>query len=213
MSIAERLAAVRERIARACDAVGRDPATVTLVAVSKRHSPAAIREAMDAGQRVFGENYAQELVAKATEVEGARWHFIGHLQRNKAKAVLSTGAVIETVDSLRLVEELDKRAEGTVEVLLQVDVAREAGKSGCAIEELPGLVAATRASEHLRPRGLMNVPPFEGDPRPWFRALRALAAEHELPDLSMGMSADLEAAVEEGATIVRVGTAIFGPRG
>ncbi|MCA9610895.1 MAG: YggS family pyridoxal phosphate-dependent enzyme, partial [Myxococcales bacterium] len=192
MTIAARLTGVRERIARACDLAGRDPASVTLVAVSKRHPPAAIREAMAAGQQVFGENYAQELIAKAAEVEGARWHFIGHLQRNKAKGVLATGAVIETVDSLRLLEELDKRAEAPVEVLLQVDVAREASKSGCAVEELSVLVAAAREAPRVKLRGLMTIPPVEGDPRPWFRALRELAAEHALPDLSMGMSADLE---------------------
>lgn len=212
MTIAARLAEVRARIARACDAAGRDPASVTLVAVSKTHPPEAIREAMDAGQTIFGENYAQELAQKAAQIEGARWHFIGHLQRNKARAVLATGAVIETVDSVRLVEELGRRAERETEVLLQVDVAREASKSGCAVEELPALVEAARGAPRLRLRGLMTVPPFEGDPRPWFRALRALAEAHGLPDLSMGMSADLEAAIAEGATIVRVGTAIFGPR-
>ncbi len=212
MSVAARLDEVRARIARACDAARRDPASVTLVAVSKTHPPEAIREAIDAGQTIFGENYAQELVQKAAKVEGARWHFIGHLQRNKARAVLETGAVIETVDSVRLIEELGRRAEREVEVLLQVDVAREASKSGCAVEDLPALVEAARAAPRLRLRGLMTVPPFEGDPRPWFRALRSLAEAHGLPDLSMGMSADLEAAIAEGATIVRVGTAIFGPR-
>ncbi|MCB9591835.1 MAG: YggS family pyridoxal phosphate-dependent enzyme [Sandaracinaceae bacterium] len=212
MSIAERLAAVRETIARACDAAGRDPASVTLVAVSKRHPAAAVLEAMAAGQTVFGENYAQELVEKAAAVPGARWHFIGHLQRNKARQVIGTGATIETVDSVRLVEELDRRAEGSLDVLLQVDVAREASKSGCAVEELPELVAAARAASKLRLRGLMTVPPAGEDPTRWFRALRELAQAHELPELSMGMSADLEVAIAEGATIVRVGTAIFGPR-
>ncbi len=213
VNVAERLGAVRERIARACDGVGRDPSAVTLVAVSKRHPEAAIRAAMDAGQTVFGENYAQELVDKAAAIDGARWHFIGNLQRNKARHVVRTGALIETVDSVRLVAEIDKRATRPLPILIQVNVAEEAGKSGCSVQELPALVDAARAAAELRLRGLMTIPPADGDPRPHFRALRGLSVEHGLPDLSMGMSADLEIAVEEGATIVRVGTAIFGPRG
>lgn len=212
MTIAARLAAVRARIARACERAGRDPAAVTLVAVSKRHPAEAVREAMDAGQRIFGENYAQELVQKAALVEGAEWHFIGHLQRNKVKAVLGAGATIETVDSRRLLDEIAARASGPVDVLIEVDVAREASKSGCAVEELAALVEAARGAPNVRLRGLMTIPPAQGDPRPHFRALRALAEAQGLPELSMGMSADLEAAIEEGATIVRVGTAIFGPR-
>ena len=212
MSIEERLRAVRERIARACEAAGRDPEEVTLVAVSKRHPASAIVEAMRAGQRVFGENYAQELVEKAAEIDGVDWHFIGHLQRNKARHLVPTGATIETVDTPRLIRELDKRALSSLDVLIQVDVAAEATKSGCSPAELSELVAAARAAEHVRLRGLMTIPPADGDPRPHFRALRQLALEHGLKELSMGMSKDLEAAVEEGATIVRVGTAIFGPR-
>jgi len=212
LSVREGLERVRERIARACDAAGRDPAGVTLVAVSKRHPVDAIREAMDAGQALFGENYAQELVDKAGEIPGARWHMIGHVQRNKVKLLIPTRAVIETVDSPRLAREIDKRAEATVDVLLQVDVAREASKSGCTVEELPGLLDEARALGGLNVRGLMTIPPADEDPRPHFAALRRLAEAHGLADLSMGMSADLETAIEEGATIVRVGTAIFGPR-
>jgi len=212
LSVTERLRAVRERIARACDAAGRDPGSVTLVAVSKRHPADAIREAMDAGQGLFGENYAQELAEKAAEIDGARWHMIGHLQRNKVKLLIPTRALIETVDSPRLARELDKRAQDSVDVLLQVDVAREASKSGCSIEDLDDLVDAARALPRLNVRGLMAIPPAGEDPRPHFAALRRLAEARSLPDLSMGMSSDLEIAVEEGATIVRVGTAIFGPR-
>ena len=212
LSVAEGLRTVRERIARACDAAGRDPESVTLVAVSKRHPADAIRAAMDAGQTRFGENYAQELAAKAAEIEGARWHMIGHLQRNKVKLLAPHRAVIETVDSARLAREIDKRAIGPTDVLLQVDVAHEASKSGCHVDELPALIDAVRPLANVRLRGLMTIPPAGEDPRPHFAALRRLAEAHDLPDLSMGMSGDLEVAVEEGATIVRVGTAIFGPR-
>lgn len=219
-TIAARLAEVNARIARAAERTKRDPASVHLVAVSKMHDAAAIREAYDAGQRVFGENYVQELAGKAKQLAALpdlTWHFIGHLQRNKVKDVLATNAVVETVDSIRLAEEIAKRAtpEAPVPVLLQVNVAREAQKSGASIEELPALIAQVRALPMLALRGLMTIPPAgtPEDARPHFRALRALAAEHALADLSMGMSADLEVAVEEGATLVRVGTAIFGARG
>ena len=211
MSVTARLAAVRERIAAACDASQRDPATVTLVAVSKRHPVDAIREAIDAGQEIFGENYAQELVDKALAVE-ARWHFIGHLQRNKVRHLVPSRAVIETVDSSRLLEELDRRAEQLIEIFIQVNVAAEPGKFGCPVDDLPSLVERARALPSLRLRGLMLIPPAGEDPRPHFAALRRLAQAHGLSELSMGMSADLETAVEEGATHVRVGTAIFGPR-
>lgn len=212
MSVAERLAAVRQRIARACEAARRDAGAVTLVAVSKRHPVERVREAFDAGQLVFGENYVQELVQKAAQVAGARWHFIGHLQRNKVKMVLKARATVETVGSLRLLAELAKRAEEPQSLLLQVNVAGEDGKSGCSVRELPGLIAAAREAEKIELRGLMTIPPFDEDPRPHFAALRRLAEEHSLTELSMGMSADLETAIAEGATIVRVGTAIFGPR-
>lgn len=219
-TIAARLAEVNARIARAAERAGRDPASVKLVAVSKMHDAAAIREAYDAGQRVFGENYVQELAGKAKELAALTdltWHFIGHLQRNKVKDVLAANAVVETVDSIRLADEIAKRAtpEAPVSVLLQVNVAREAQKSGAAIEELPALIAHVRALPTLALRGLMTIPPATTpeEARPHFRSLRALAAEHALSDLSMGMSADLEVAVEEGATLVRVGTAIFGARG
>ncbi len=217
--VAERLAAVRDRIARACARARRDPRDVKLVAVSKTHGPSAIRAAYEAGQRAFGENYVQELVKKAEalgDLPDLELHFIGHLQRNKAKAVRHVTQVVETVDSARLADALDKAADGrALSVLLQVNVAGEAQKSGCAPESLPELVAHVRTLPSLRLLGLMTVPPASDDPetsRPWFAALAALAREHGLDALSMGMSADLEVAIEEGATIVRVGSAIFGPR-
>lgn len=217
--VAANLSAVRARIARAAERAQRDPASIALVAVSKMHDAAAIAAAHEAGQRRFGENYVQELDAKASALEarsGIEWHFIGHLQRNKVKAVLRARPVIHTVDSMRLADEIAQRAPAgqRVPILVQVNVAREPQKSGAAIEEVAALVAHARALPALELRGLMTIPP-EGEPehaRPHFRALRELAATHGLPELSMGMSADLDVAIEEGSTIVRVGTAIFGPR-
>jgi pyridoxal phosphate enzyme (YggS family) len=219
-AIAENLEAVRARIEAACARAGRDPSEVTLVAVSKRHGEGAIREAYAAGQRVFGENYVQELAQKASALEDLpdlRLHFIGHLQRNKAKAVRRVAAAVETVDSLRLADALDHAEEGpgVLPVLIQVNVAREPQKAGCEPDALPELIAHVRSLPSLRLDGLMTVPPASDDPeaaRPYFKALRDLAAEHALEALSMGMSADLEVAIEEGATLVRVGTAIFGAR-
>ncbi len=218
-TIAARLAEVRARIERACARAGRDPREVTLVAVSKTHPAAAIREAYAAGQRVFGENYVQDLVAKADalrDLPDLELHFIGHLQRNKAKLVRRAARMVETVDSARLADALEKAAgEGTLDVCIQVNVAGEPTKSGCAPLDVPALGAHVRALPSLRLVGLMTVPPANDDPeasRPWFRALAELAGREGLRALSMGMSADLEVAVEEGATIVRVGSAIFGER-
>jgi hypothetical protein len=220
-SIAGRLAAVRARIDAAARAAGRDPSTVTLVAVSKTQPPEAIREAYAAGQRDFGENYAQEVVAKhaaLADLEGLRLHFIGGLQRNKAKDVAPRAAMVQSVDREDLARELDKRAAAagrTLEVLLEVNVGGEASKSGAAPADVPALVKAVRALPHLALRGLMTIPPEVDDPaeaRPFFAALRELAKAHGLAALSMGMSHDFEAAIAEGATIVRVGTAIFGAR-
>lgn len=218
MSVADGLAEVRERIERACARAGRSPGDVALVAVSKVHPASAVREAYEAGQRLFGENYVQELVDKAeslADLRDLRWHFIGHLQRNKVKQVLGVGAVVETVDSARLAIEIDKRASAPVEVLLQVNVAGEAQKSGCDAGELAALIEEVRARPRLVLRGLMTIPPLGEEPeasRRFFARLRELGEEHGLRELSMGMSADLEVAIEEGATIVRVGTAIFGAR-
>jgi pyridoxal phosphate enzyme (YggS family) len=223
-SITERLNDVRARIARAEERVGRAPGSVRLVAVSKTKPASAIREAYAAGQRVFGENYVQELVDKRRELADLpdlELHFIGHLQRNKAKDVVLARATVETVDSERLATELDKRASAAglrVPVLVQVNVAREPQKSGCDPDAVAALIDHVRGLASLELRGLMTIPPLDEEPariRPHFSALRALRDRHLEPRawLSMGMSADLEVAIEEGATHVRVGTAIFGARG
>ena len=212
MSVADRLAALRSRL----------PAGVTLVAVSKAQPAQAIREAHGAGQRHFGENYAQEWKAKAealADLEGLVWHFVGSLQTNKARALLPPSGPragwVHTVDREALAQELSRRAAArgaSLRVLLEVNVAREPQKAGCDPDDVPRLAAAAAALPGLELRGLMCIPPAAGDPRPHFRALRAIRDRLGLPDLSMGMSADWEAAVEEGATLVRVWTAIFGER-
>ena len=221
-----RLEEVRRRIARAALRAGRAPETVQLVAVSKRHPAAAVREAHALGVRIFGENYAQELVAKAAEVgalSGIAWHMIGHLQTNKARQVAPVAACVQTIDSAHLAAELAKRAAQagrSIDVLLEVNVARDPKKSGCAPADLASLVDAVLAQAPcLRLRGLMTMPRETENPedaRPVFAELRALQAAHggpaRLPELSMGMSDDFEIAIEEGATIVRVGTALFGER-
>jgi pyridoxal phosphate enzyme (YggS family) len=206
MSFSERLAEVRGRIAAA--AHGRE---VTLVAVSKLQPAAAVKEALASGQEIFGENYAQELRDKAREVPGARWHYIGPLQRNKVKYVVGVAELIHSVDSIVLLQEIAARAAKLSIVqrcLIQVNVGDEPQKSGCSVEELPALRAAFAGAVALE--GLMCIPPAEGDPVPHFRRLRQIAAG--LPQLSMGMSGDYEAAIAEGATLVRVGTALFGAR-
>jgi PLP dependent protein len=210
--IRERLDEVRTRIAAAAKRAGRDGAAVTLVAVSKTVEPELIAAAADAGQRVFGENRAQELVAHAGALGGreVRWDFIGRLQRNKVRSVASIVSLWQSVDRAELVEELARRTPGA-RMLVQVNLAEEPQKGGCAPGEVAGLVAAGRRAG-LTVEGLMTVPPAEGDPRGCFSALREMAERLDLPQLSMGMSGDYEIAVEEGATIVRVGSAIFGPR-
>lgn len=208
MTVAERLARVRAAI----------PPGVTLVAVSKGHPAAAIREAFAAGQRSFGENYVQEWREKAealSDLPDLAWHFVGSLQTNKVKHLVGRVALVHAVDRLELAREISKRSAGrgtATAVLLEVNVAGEASKSGCAPGEVPALAEAVRALPGLDLRGLMCIPPAEGDPRPHFRTLRALRDRLGLPELSMGMSGDYPAAIEEGATIVRVGTAIFGER-
>lgn len=201
--------------------VGRDPTSVRLVAVSKLHPVEAIEEAYAAGQRDFGENYVRELVGKADalrQLTEIHWRLIGHLQRNKAKDVVRIRCAVDTVDSVRLAEALSDRAvrDGVViETLLQVNVAREPQKAGVLPEDLPELIERARQLPGLRLDGLMTIPPAVDDPnesRVHFRTLRTLAEQHHLQTLSMGMSADLEAAIEEGSTMVRVGTAIFGSR-
>ena len=206
--IAERLRAVRSGL----------PDHVTLVAVSKTQPADAVREAYAAGQRHFGENYAQEWRAKAdalADLPDLVWHFIGGLQTNKVKYLAGRVGWVHTVDRLELARELSRRfaARGAaVRVLLEVNVAGEAAKSGCAPGDASALAAEVRALPGLELRGLMCIHPAEGDPRPHFAALRKLNQALGLPDLSMGMSGDYPIAIEEGATVVRVGTAIFGAR-
>ncbi len=212
---------MRGRMARAAERAGRDPAGILLLAVTKVFPSAAIREAYALGLREFGENYVQEFEGKAPEVrglEGARFHLIGHLQSNKSRKAVELFDVVQTVDSEKLARRLNEAmaASGkTLEVMLEVKLSGEEAKSGAAPEELPELIAAVRGCERLRLRGLMTMPPWTEDAeqsRPYFRRLRELAGRHELPELSMGMTNDFEVAIEEGATCVRVGTALFGKR-
>ncbi len=221
-TVAARLERIREQSKAAALAAGRDPAEVHLIAVSKGQPSAAIREAYDAGQRDFGENYVQELAKKAeelAELSELRWHMIGHLQRNKAKVVLRHASAVQSVDSRDLALELDKRATTRIAVLVEVSIAGEEQKGGVAPATLEEVLRAIEGCKQLELRGLMCVPPFAEDPersRPYFRALRRLRDEHggrgRLPELSMGMTADFAVAIAEGATMIRVGTAIFGPR-
>ena len=221
--VAQRLLEVRERIERAARAAGRAPESVPLMAVSKTKPAELIREAYAAGQRDFGENYVQELSAKAEELSDLpelRFHMIGHLQRNKVKQVVRHVVSVHTVDSIRLAEELGKRAADGLAVLVEVNVGGEEQKSGCAPAELEAVLATIEAQPTLRLRGLMTVPPHTDDAagaRPYFDTLARLRDAHggaeRLPELSMGMTHDLEHAVAAGATWVRVGTAIFGARG
>ena len=226
MPIADALSDIRDRIAATARAAGRDPASVRLVAVSKTRPGDDVVAAMAAGQRVFGENYVQELVAKAAEIPEAEWHVIGHLQSNKVKYIAGISALIHSVDRLGLAQEIDRqwgRLEKVSDVLVQVNISGEATKSGTAEDQALQLVREIALLPHVRIRGLMTIPPFFDDPeaaRPYFKALRQLAERItkeqfpgvEMAELSMGMSGDFEVAIQEGATLVRVGTAIFGAR-
>jgi pyridoxal phosphate enzyme (YggS family) len=224
--IAARLAEVRRRIEEAAAHAGRAAGSVRLLAVSKTKPLEAIRAAYAAGQRDFGESYAQELGQKAEalrDLAGIRWHFIGRLQRNKARAVVQAASTVQTLDRVELVAELGRRATAigaSVQAFVEVNVAGEASKGGCAPGEVEALLAAIRAQPSLTAVGLMTIPPETADPegaRPFFAALRSLRDRHggaaALPELSMGMTHDFAVAVAEGATLVRVGTAIFGARG
>ena len=216
-ALGERLNAVRERIARAAERAHRDPQTILLLAVTKVFPATVIEEAYSLGLREFGENYVQELEGKYGQVhnlEGVRFHLIGHLQSNKSGKAAELFDVVQTVDSAKLARRLSD-AGRSLEVMLEVKLAPEEAKSGAAPEELPELIAAVQALARLRLTGLMTMPPWSDDPeasRPYFRRLRELAERHGLPQLSMGMSGDLEVAIEEGSTCVRVGTALFGKR-
>ena len=216
-ALGERLNAVRERIARAAERAHRDPQTILLLAVTKVFPATVIEEAYALGLREFGENYVQELEGKYGQVhnlEGVRFHLIGHLQSNKSGKAAELFDVVQTVDSAKLARRLSD-AGRSLEVMLEVKLAPEEAKSGAAPEELPDLIAAVQALARLRLTGLMTMPPWSDDSeasRPYFRRLRELAQRHGLPQLSMGMSGDLEVAIEEGSTCVRVGTALFGKR-
>lgn len=207
-ALAERLQAIRAGI----------PPGVTLVAVSKTQPAEAIREAYAAGQRDFGENYAQEWRGKAealADLADLRWHFIGGLQTNKVKYLAGKVAYVHTVDRLELAQELSRRSaqKGAVSrVFLEVNVGGEASKEGCAPEGVPDLARVVAALPAVEVVGLMCIPPPADDPRPHFRRLRALRDRLGLRELSMGMSADWKVAIEEGSTVVRIGTAIFGAR-
>lgn len=223
--LAKRLAEVHRRIEVACERVGRTPDTVTLVGVSKTHPHEVIVEAMAAGVTALGENRAQEFVPKvlAARAAGLRaeWHFIGHLQRNKVREVLPYVDVLHSLDSERLVREIAARAPEArqghqrLRCFVEVNVAGEHQKEGVPPEAVGALLEVARATEVLDVRGLMTVAPRARDPeevRPVFARLRELTAAHGLPELSMGMTDDFEVAIEEGATVIRVGRAIFGDR-
>jgi len=230
-SVVGNLAAVRERIAAAARRAGRRPEEIALMAVSKTFPPTVIREAYEAGQRLFGENRVQEFSDKAPalrDLTDAEWHMIGHLQSNKAAKAAELFSAVDSVDSLRLAEKLNaaaQRANKRLPVLIEINVGSEAAKSGAAPDspELKQLLSAAPSLEALQFRGLMTIPPFTEDPqqaRPYFRRLRELRDQLSasrfpgirLDVLSMGMSHDFEVAIEEGSTCMRVGTAIFGER-
>jgi PLP dependent protein len=227
-TIADRLVAIRGRIAAAARSVGRNPSSIRLVAVSKTFPIDAVREAYAAGQRDFGENRVQEAlqkIASGTDLD-IRWHLLGHLQTNKARKAAPSFATIHSVDSVELLQKIDAAAAEaghTPELLIQVDLAGEATKFGVPPEDVPRLFDAAAGCRAAKVTGLMTLPPVPESPedaRPWFTRLRGLRDEwlaadvpaSMLTELSMGMSADFEIAIQEGSTMVRVGTAIFGSR-
>ncbi len=225
--IRERLGQVRRRIAEAAGRAGRDPDEVELVAVSKAVPVSSIREAVDAGVKLVGENRVQEARDKVALLSSLpiKWHLIGHLQTNKSKLAIDLFDLIHSLDSLKLAASLDRHGASLgklVRVLIEVNLERESGKSGILENDLPPLLQSCHAFAHVAVEGLMAIPPFRKNPqevRPFFRRLRVLreqAAEthpnYHLRHLSMGMSHDFEVAIEEGATLVRIGTAIFGER-
>ena len=225
MSLAENLASIRQRIAAACARAGRDPASVTLLAVSKGMPPELVREAADAGLTLFGENKVQEARAKIPLCPGRlRWHLIGHLQSNKCRDAVAFSEMIHSVDSVELAGEIQKAADKRAKimpVLLEVNLAGEASKFGFKPDAVMAAIPLINALPRLEIHGLMTIAPWAQDPekvRPVFRKLHDLKTRCEetlgapLPHLSMGMSGDFEVAIEEGATIVRIGTALFGAR-
>jgi pyridoxal phosphate enzyme (YggS family) len=224
-TLAQRLQQVERRIAAACEQHGRPRDSVTLVAVSKRKPVSAIRQAYALGVRDFGENYAQELQRKAEDLrdlEDLRWHFIGHVQRNKAQLLVGRCELLHAVDSVALLDRIEHLAQrkGVIQqILLQLNVSGEDSKSGARVEDLSTLLAHARELGHVRCAGLMTMPPFTEDPhqvRPLFERLRQLrdaqTSPAALPWLSIGMSHDFEVAIAQGATHIRIGSLIFGPR-
>lgn len=225
MSIAENLTRIRTQIQSACERAHRDPDDVTLVAISKGHTPASIREAFDSGLTVFGENKVQELKLKVGQCPGSiQWEFIGHLQTNKCRDAAFCSKMIHSVDSLRVAEGLQNACEKlakTLPVLLEVNVSGEATKYGFRPHEVLELLDELNQLDRLEIHGFMTMAPWSKEPenaRPHFRRLKELQKEAEdqlgapLPTLSMGMSGDFEIAIEEGATRIRLGTSLFGPR-
>ena len=227
MSIAANLEEISGRIAAAARAAGREPDSVRLVAVSKTRPAADVCEAFSAGQVVFGENYVQELTEKAAGLDiPVEWHFIGHLQSNKVRQIAGLVTMIHSVDRLSLAEEISRqwgKVGRSCDCLVQVNISGEATKSGTTEAEALELVRAVGGLPHIRVRGLMTMPPFFDDPeaaRPFFAELKRLSQQIDreripgvaMAELSMGMSGDFEAAIQEGATLVRVGTSIFGAR-
>lgn len=215
--LSRRLEAVESCILRALGRAGRRREEITLIAVTKVFPASAIREAYSLGLRDFGENYVQEFEGKYPEVAdlaGARFHLIGHLQSNKSRRAAELFHAIQTVDSPKLIRRLDE-AGHALDLMIEVKLSEEEAKSGAAPEELPAILDAAAAAKNVRLTGLMTMPPWSEDAetsRPYFHRLRELAARHRLTHLSMGMSNDFEAAIEEGATHVRIGTALFGSR-
>jgi hypothetical protein len=225
MNLADNLEKVRQRIRAACERAGRDPDSVTLLAVTKSHPPEVVSAAAKLGLILYGENKVQEAKAKIPLCPGnLRWHMIGHLQSNKCRDAVELFKMIQSVDSLSLAQEINKRAEQaarTMPVLMEVNVAGEASKFGYRPEQLLAELKELNALRRIEIHGLMTVPPYVTEPekvRPHFRRLRELKERAEavlgapLPHLSMGMSGDYEIAIEEGATMVRIGTELFGPR-
>ena len=220
MSFQTRLQAIEARIQRACDSSGRARDSVGLVAVSKTRTVEEIEAALSAGVVDLGENYAQELRDKAKLLSTPRWHYIGSLQRNKVKYVAPVAHLFHAFDDIRLADEFGKRREAAMPVLVAVNTGGEASKSGVPLDDALDLAEQVEQHPAVSLQGLMTIPPFHEDPAdvaPYFKALAELAAEGrrrglELPELSMGMSHDFEVAIAHGATLVRVGTALFGPR-
>jgi|SRR5437773_3446663 len=225
MDLAGRFSAIQLRIQSACARAGRDPATVSLLGVSKSHPPETVRAVADLGLRLFGENKVQEAKAKISRCPSQlRWHMIGHLQTNKSRDAVHFFEMIQSVDTLALAQEIDRRAAQaakTMPILLEVNIAGEGGKFGYHPDELLKELAQINALKRIEIQGLMTIAPWTPEPekvRPVFRQLRELRVRCEqilgapLPHLSMGMSGDFEVAIEEGATLLRIGTALFGPR-